>query len=174
MLQLKKLRLEELESIGVGVFNLKSYADDRGSLEIVFETERKLCENGLSIKRSFSQPGVGRGLHLQGIEAPQSKLVTVKDGKLFDFLYDPTTNSEQVYCFELDSKQGASIYIPPRFAHGFVSASFVVFEYICFGSYNESYETTYNLLPSAAEQLGLGSVKLSKKDLSAPLIKVML
>ena len=174
MLQLKIIRLDDLESLGVGVFNFKSYSDDRGSLEVLFETNQKICESGLSIKRSFSVAGVGRGLHLQGVEAPQSKLITVREGKLYDFLYDPVANSENVYCFELDSKRGVSIFIPPKFAHGFISITDVAFEYTCFGAYNESYEVTYNVLPSAAEQLGLGQLKLSKKDSNAALVNVRL
>ena len=72
---------------------------------------------------SMSKKGVLRGLHFQ-IEHPQGKLVRVISGKVFDVAVDLRRNSltfGKWYGIELSGDSKLQFYIPPGFAHGFLS-----------------------------------------------------
>lgn len=72
---------------------------------------------------SMSRKGVLRGLHFQ-IKHSQGKLVRVIIGKVFDVAVDLRLNSPtfgKYYGVELSDDNGLQFYIPPGFAHGFLT-----------------------------------------------------
>ena len=76
-----------------------------------------------SLKKT-SNKNVLRGLHYQIEPMGQGKLITVISGKILDVAVDIRKNSEtfaQHIMNELSSKGLDSIWIPPGFAHGFLS-----------------------------------------------------
>jgi dTDP-4-dehydrorhamnose 3,5-epimerase len=73
--------------------------------------------------QSFStHKGTVRGLHNQKAPFAQGKLIQVLSGRIFDVAVDldpdSATFGEHV-SVELDASNGAMLYIPPTFAHGF-------------------------------------------------------
>ena len=72
---------------------------------------------------SFSKKNVLRGLHLQ-IKKPQGKLVSVLNGSIFDVAIDLRKNSKTFAHWHgciLSRKNKNQLWIPPGFAHGFLS-----------------------------------------------------
>ncbi len=71
----------------------------------------------------MSKKGVLRGLHLQ-LKHPQGKLVRVISGRVYDVAVDIRFNSPTFgkwFGVELSDVNGLQFYIPPGFAHGFIS-----------------------------------------------------
>lgn len=114
---------------GVIVVNVRSFGDDRGYF---METYKKpdFINGGIDVdfvqdNQSASTKGVLRGLHFQ-IDHPQSKLVRVTKGKVFDVAVDlregsPTYGKwEGVVLSEDNHKQ---FFVPRGFAHGFLVLS---------------------------------------------------
>ena len=166
MIKLKQINLDDLNKLSIQVYRKKKFLDSRGWLSLDYEGELIGDFSNISIKTSKSKNGIGRGLHLQKKSAPQTKIISVLQGSIIDFVYDPFDKDGCVYCFELTSADLTSIVIPPNFAHGFITTSDTIFNYICLGKYDESCEITYNLLGSAARLLELNKVVLSEKDSS--------
>ncbi len=70
-----------------------------------------------------SHKNVLRGLHYQNPN-PQSKLITVLNGKILDVAIDIRPNSKtygKVFSIELSKKNKTSLFIPKGFAHGYLS-----------------------------------------------------
>lgn len=70
------------------------------------------------------EKGVVRGLHFQIAPAAQAKLIRVISGAIRDVAVDIRRNSPtfgQHVSLELSGADGRQIYIPPGFAHGFVT-----------------------------------------------------
>lgn len=73
---------------------------------------------------SFSKKGVLRGLHYQKNPKAQGKLVTVFQGGIWDVAVDIRRSSPTFLKWisaELNDQNHAMLYIPPGFAHGFIS-----------------------------------------------------
>ena len=74
------------------------------------------------INISKSKKGVIRGMHWQKGDHSQKKLITVLDGWIIDVVMDLRKGSptyQQVFKFELGSKDKKALYVPAGFAHGF-------------------------------------------------------
>ena len=74
---------------------------------------------------SSSKKNVLRGLHLQ-IKKPQAKFITVTHGKILDVVVDLRKNSKTYgkhFSIEISQKSNFSLYIPEKFAHGFLCLS---------------------------------------------------
>ncbi len=129
--------------IGPRVFN-----DERGYF---FESYNKsamekigIFDNFVQDNQSKSKFGVIRGLHYQGEPSPQSKLVRVLQGSIFDVAVDIRKGSPSFgkwFGIELSSENGLQLYIPRGFAHGFsVLAETSVVLYKCDNGYNKEAE----------------------------------
>ncbi len=106
------------------------FGDDRG---FFFESynEREFWEaTGVSAhfvqdNHSRSTRGVLRGLHYQ-IRQPQGKLVRVVAGQVFDVAVDLRRNATtfgRVVAVTLSAENKRMLWIPPGFAHGFLTLS---------------------------------------------------
>lgn len=114
---------------GVIVVDVKSYGDDRGYF---METYKKpdFVKGGIDVdfvqdNQSSSTKGVLRGLHFQ-INHPQSKLVRVVSGEVFDVAVDLREGSPAYGKWEgviLSAENKRQFFIPRGFAHGFLVLS---------------------------------------------------
>ena len=72
---------------------------------------------------SVSKKNVLRGLHFQ-VRKPQGKLISVLKGEIFDVAVDLRKNSKtygKYFSIKLSEKNCTSVFIPPGFAHGFLT-----------------------------------------------------
>ena len=106
---------------------------------------------GMDIKfvqdnESFSSAGVVRGLHFQNPPFAQGKLVRVIHGSALDVVVDIRKKSETYgmhYSVELSSTNKRMLWIPPGFAHGFLSKeNDTIFSYKCTDFYNPESEAS--------------------------------
>lgn len=114
---------------GVIIVDVKSYGDDRGYF---METYKKsdFVAGGIDVdfvqdNQSSSVKGVLRGLHFQ-INHPQSKLVRVVSGEVFDVAVDLRKGSPTYGKWEgviLSAGNKRQFFIPRGFAHGFLVLS---------------------------------------------------
>ena len=123
---------------------------------------------------SRSAKGVLRGLHYQ-IEAPQGKLVRVTAGAVFDVVVDMRRSSSQFgrwVGFELSAANKRTLWVPPGFAHGFLTLSDSVdFLYKCTTFYAPEHERAviWNDAQLAIEwPIEIALPLLSAKDTTAP------
>jgi dTDP-4-dehydrorhamnose 3,5-epimerase len=97
---------------------------------------------------SVSNRGVFRGLHYQLGNFSQAKLVRVLKGSVLDFIVDLREQSEnygKFEYFELNDKNRLSLFIPPYFAHGFLSLEDnTIFTYKCGNYYHKESEGSVN------------------------------
>ena len=105
------------------------FEDNRGYfMETYNENDFKDAGHDLTFvqdNQSKSSKGVLRGLHLQ-IKYPQGKLVRVIKGEVFDVGVDLRSDSETYgkwFGAILSDENKKQLYIPPKFAHGFVVLS---------------------------------------------------
>jgi dTDP-4-dehydrorhamnose 3,5-epimerase len=111
------------------VLEPRVFPDSRG---FFFESynERTLAELGINDhfvqdNHSKSQKGVLRGLHYQLVQ-PQSKLVRVSRGEIFDVAVDLRRSSPQFGQWtgaRLSAENKRMLYVPKGFAHGFLVLS---------------------------------------------------
>ncbi len=96
--------------------------------------------------QSLSQKGVLRGLHFQNPPFAQGKLVRVIKGAVLDVTVDIRKDSETYgrhFVFELNEKNKSMLFIPPGFAHGFLTLEDnTIFFYKCTNYYNKASEDT--------------------------------
>lgn len=128
----------------------KVFADSRGYF---FESynEGIFKKNGINVNfvqdnQSLSNAGVLRGLHLQAPPFAQGKLVRVITGAVLDIAVDirngSPTYGEHV-ALELNEENKTMFYIPPGFAHGFLTLrDNTIFSYKCTNLYNKESEMT--------------------------------
>ena len=114
---------------GVTIVDVKAYGDSRGYF---METYKKpdFVAGGIDVdfvqdNQSSSTKGVLRGLHFQ-INHPQSKLVRVVSGEVFDVAVDLREGSPTYGKWEgviLSAENKRQFFIPRGFAHGFLVLS---------------------------------------------------
>lgn len=84
---------------------------------------------------SMSKRGVLRGLHFQAPPREQGKLVSVVRGAVYDVAVDIRLGSPTYgkhFGLRLDAVTKHRLYIPPGFAHGFLTLEDdTVFQYLC-------------------------------------------
>lgn len=114
---------------GVIVVDAKVYGDDRGCFMETYK-QPDFEVGGISVdfvqdNQSSSTKGVLRGLHFQ-IQHPQSKLVRVTKGSVFDVAVDLREGSPTYGAWEgvvLSAENRRQFFIPRGFAHGFLVLS---------------------------------------------------
>lgn len=114
---------------GVLVVDVTAYGDERGYF---METYKRpdFVAGGIDAEfvqdnQSSSAKGVLRGLHFQ-IEHPQSKLVRVVSGEVFDVAVDLRPGSPTYGKWEgvvLSAENRRQFFVPRGFAHGFLVLS---------------------------------------------------
>jgi dTDP-4-dehydrorhamnose 3,5-epimerase len=133
---------------GLLVIRPKIFGDDRGHF---FESWSKesFTKNGMDLdfvqdNQSLSSKGVLRGLHFQNPPFAQGKLVRVIKGIVLDVAVDIRKDSPtygQHFSIKLSEKNKTIFWIPPGFAHGFVTLEDdTFFTYKCTGVYNKESE----------------------------------
>ena len=132
---------------GVVVVDVKSYGDERGYFMETYK-QPDFVAGGIGVdfvqdNQSASTRGVLRGLHFQ-IEHPQSKLVRVVSGEVFDVCVDLRQGSPTYGKWEgvvLSAENRRQLFIPRGFAHGFlVLSDFAEFCYKCDDVYHPNDE----------------------------------
>lgn len=126
--------------------------------------------------QSLSQKGILRGLHFQAPPHAQGKLVRVIKGAVLDVVVDIRKNSStygQHFSIELTEENFKMFWIPPGFAHGFVTLEdHTIFSYKCTDVYNKAAEG--GLLwndPELGINWGIEQPVLSEKDTLNPQLK---
>ncbi len=155
-----------------------THADDRGYFR---EVGRRSELDALGIpplvqdNESRSRRGVLRGLHYQLAPSAQGKLVRASHGAVWDVAVDLRRGSASFlrwYGVELDANEGAMLWIPEGFGHGFVALTDdAVVHYRTSAPYDAAAERSIRFddpdigieWPIAATEL-----TVSEKDASAP------
>ncbi len=114
----------------VVLFEPKVFGDERGFFYESFNERRFSALTGVvphfvQDNHSKSAKHVLRGLHYQ-IQQPQGKLVRVTAGAVFDVAVDIRKNSSTFGLWVgamLSAENNRQMWIPPGFAHGFVTLS---------------------------------------------------
>lgn len=124
------------------------FEDDRGFFLETFQLKKYKELVGIDldfVQDNFSRSSLGvlRGLHFQK-QKPQGKLVRCVRGAVFDVVVDLREESSTFgswFGTELSEDNKKQIWVPPRFAHGFVTLTDVAdFEYKCTDYYDSSDE----------------------------------
>jgi dTDP-4-dehydrorhamnose 3,5-epimerase len=109
-----------------------------------FEEKTGLSGNFVQDNQSFSSYGVIRGLHAQGGEFAQAKLVRVLKGEVLDVAVDNRPGSPTYgnhFSIKLSAENNLQLYIPRGFLHGFsVLSETAEFFYKCDNFYNKASE----------------------------------
>ena len=116
------MRVKKTKFKGLLILNGFRHKDKRGYLrELVIE---KLIKKKFKFQiTSLSKKNVLRGLHFQ-VKKPQGKLISVIKGEIFDVAVDLRKSSKtfgKYFSIRLSEKNCTSVFIPPGFAHGFLS-----------------------------------------------------
>ena len=133
---------------GLLVIKPRIFGDTRGYF---FESwsKKSFTEAGLDLdfvqdNQSLSNKGVLRGLHFQAPPYAQGKLVRVIKGAILDVAVDIRKDSPtygQHFSVELSEDNKTIVWIPPGFAHGFLTLKDnTIFTYKCTGVYNKGSE----------------------------------
>jgi len=174
-MEIVKTKIPDLYIIKPRVFE-----DNRGYF---FESYNKnaflingIDQNFVQDNESKSSKGVLRGLHFQKTPFAQGKLVRVMQGAVLDVAVDLRKSSPtygEWVAVELNHDNKWMYWIPPGFAHGFVTLEDnTVFFYKCTNVYNK--ESEGSILwndPDLNIDWKVTNPILSEKDLVSPLFK---
>ncbi len=116
---------------GLLVLQPKVYVDERGHFMECFQAQDFKQASGqqpefVQTNESLSKRGVLRGLHWQAAPKSQGKLVRVSHGAIYDVAVDLRESEGtfgQWYGLELSASNHLQLWIPPGFAHGFLTLS---------------------------------------------------
>ena len=141
--------VEEKELDGLIVFETKVFNDERGYFMESYN-EKMFNQNVLehfSFKQdniSCSKKNVLRGLHFQAPPFDQGKLIQVLNGRVVDVVVDLRRGSKSFgkhMKIELSSENCKQLWIPPGFAHGFLTLEDdTLFSYKCTNHYSKNHE----------------------------------
>ena len=106
----------------------KVFSDERGYFFESFQ-EKDFLDMGINLRftqdnQSLSSKGVLRGLHMQKPPYEQGKLVRVVKGSVLDVAVDIREGSPtygKYFSIELSEENFRMLWIPPGFAHGFLT-----------------------------------------------------
>ena len=173
-----KIRKTNFENLLI--IESKAHFDERG---VFIESLRQnILKDAINQSINFvqenivrSKKNVFRGLHFQKTPYSQSKLVSVQNGKILDFVIDLREGSKtfgESYSINLSSDNNLSLFVPADFAHGYLTLEEnTVVSYKVDNYYSPSHEEgiRYND-PSINIQLPVDSELLiiSEKDKNFP------
>lgn len=138
----------ETELKGLFVLKPKVFEDERGYFYESYN-QNLFKQAGINFdfvqdNQSLSQKGVLRGLHFQNPPHAQGKLVRVVTGSVYDVAVDirkDSTTYGQWFGLELTEKNKWMMFVPPGFAHGFLTLeNNTIFSYKCTNFYNKASE----------------------------------
>ena len=126
----------------------RAFPDDRGffleSYKASAFAEAGIADRFVQDNHSLSTKGVLRGLHYQLPPHAQGKLVRVVEGSVWDVAVDIRRSSATFGSWvatELSAGNHRMLYIPPGFAHGFLTLSDrAQFIYKCTAEYDKASE----------------------------------
>ena len=104
------------------IFKSKNFSDERGFFREL-SIEKIIKKRLLFTVISKSKKNVLRGFHMQ-TKNKQGKYLSVVKGKILDVAIDCRKNSKtfgKKFKIVLSQKNAKSIYIPPKFLHGFLT-----------------------------------------------------
>jgi len=165
---------------GLLVFQPKIFRDDRGYF---FEYFRKDVFKDFNLNIEFvqsnesqSQKNVLRGLHFQNPPFEQGKLIRVVKGAVLDVAVDIRPGSVTYgkwFSYELTEDNKTILWIPPGFAHGFLTlADHTIFQYECTNYYQKDSEGSLRWNdPTLNIKWSINDPIISDKDKVAPLFK---
>ena len=141
---------EEIKKmLGVKIFAPNVFKDRRGYFIELFNNRRfnDSFLNNISFDQdnfSCSNKNVLRGLHFQSPPYSQGKLIQVLQGKILDVIVDIRKSSKTYgnhIKFELSAETHKQLWIPPGFAHGFLTLEDkTLFSYKCTNYYSKEHE----------------------------------
>lgn len=123
------MRVQKTSLAGILKIEPDRFGDHRGFFAETYSqqvyAELGVFENFVQDNHSLSaQTGTVRGLHFQGPPHAQAKLVRCGRGAIFDVAVDIRKGSETYgnwVGYELSAENGAQLFIPAGFAHGFAT-----------------------------------------------------
>ena len=137
-----------METWGEMGYSNKKLLNDIPSLKAIQNDNSLFSTLFVQDNLSSSKKGVFRGLHYQTGNFAQSKLVRVLKGSVIDFIVDLREDSKtygKFEFFELNDKNNLSLFVPPYFAHGFLSLEDdTIFTYKCGNYYHKESEGSVN------------------------------
>lgn len=171
---------QKTEIDGVYLIDVKIYGDHRGYFMETYQ-EAEFAKAGIDCRfvqdnQSASRRGVLRGLHFQKTH-PQSKLVRVLKGEVFDVAVDLRKGSKTYGKWvgaRLSEDNHRQFFIPKGFAHGFlVLSDYAEFAYKCDDFYHPEDEggLLWNDPGIGIVWPDAGDVILSEKDLKNPTLR---
>lgn len=122
------MKFEKTPIEGLLLIEPRVFVDERGHFFEPFN-EKQMAEHGIKgpfvqDNESLSHQGVLRGLHYQKSPHQQGKLVRVVNGAVTDVVVDIRPESKTFgrhFQVELSSTNHLMLWIPPGFAHGFLT-----------------------------------------------------
>lgn len=171
---------EHLAFSGLILVTTKSAGDQRG---FFMETYKRsefeangITETFVQDNHSKSRKGVLRGLHFQRLPFAQGKLVRVAVGAVWDVAVDLRPHSPSYGKWNgvtLSDENRCMLYIPPGFAHGFVTLSDEAhLLYKCTAEYDRASEGGIRWNdPDLAIQWPMKDVIVSERDAALPFFK---
>ena len=115
-MQIIKTKIKDLVLVKTSI-----YKDKRGFFKEV-EKKRVLKKKFIFDCFSYSKKNTLRGMHLQTRKS-QAKIISVVQGKILDVVVDLRKNSKtygKYFSIEISQNSNFSLFIPEKFAHGFL------------------------------------------------------
>lgn len=143
------MNFEYTEISGLVILTPDIFNDERGYFFESYSKKTlsqilKIDLNFVQDNESYSTKGVVRGLHYQLPPYEQGKLVRIIKGAVKDIAVDIRENSPtygRYFSIELNDINKKQIYIPPGFAHGFITLSeSAILNYKCTNFFNKESE----------------------------------
>jgi dTDP-4-dehydrorhamnose 3,5-epimerase len=169
------LKFTSIDIEGPLVIQPRVFEDERGYFYESFNgrlfKQAGIKDEFVQDNQSLSQAGTLRGLHFQAPPHAQGKLVRVISGAVLDVIVDIRKNSAtygSTFGIELSAKNFTLLWVPPGFAHGFLTlADETIFSYKCTGYYDKASEggIIWND-ETLAISWGISDPVLSEKDRS--------
>lgn len=163
---------------GLLLLRPRLFEDERGAFsetwnQKVFDEATGSTVRFVQANESISKAGVLRGLHFQVPPHAQGKLVRVVRGRVLDVAVDLRCGSPtfgQHHAALLTGENRWQFYVPPGFAHGFLSLEDdTVFQYLCTALYHPDSEQALRWDdPDLGIDWGIKAPEVSPKDAQAP------